>query len=210
MSSQNSRAPQCFETGFAKTYQVLPSASVMADELDNILAARQHLEQSLASDKPTFTSETLNTMYESASVIRLKRTARALAAQTISADDENNFITSDKLPAIASPLVLSVGTSQTKLQALPVMAAPVRRRNLLPAPKTNMLPISSPTELRGIIRESHSKRQEQIKARKTRQGLSSSRTNQQAKNGGLWRKVKEVFAQPMRQLSHLLDQLALA
>lgn len=204
MSSQNLRAPQYLEKGFAKSYQVLPSVSVMTDELDSILAARQHLEQSLASDKPSFT------VYESANVIRLKRTARALASQTASDDDENNFITSDKLQAIAAPLVLSVGTSQTKLQALPIMAPPARRRNLLPAPKTNMLPISSPTELRGIIRQSHSKRQEQIKARNTRQGLSSCRMKQQAKGTSFWHAVKLAFAQPMRQLSNLLDQLALA
>ncbi len=204
MSSQNSRAPQYLEKGFATSYQVLPSVSVMTNELDSILAARQHLEQSLACDKPSFN------IYESASVIRLKRTARALASQTLSDDDENNFITSDKLQAIAAPLVLAVGTSQTKLQALPIIAPPARRRNLLPAPKTSMLPISSPTELRGIIRQSHSKRQEQIKARNTHQGISSCRVKQQSKSGGFWLAVKEAFAQPMRQLSHLLDQLALA
>jgi hypothetical protein len=225
MSSLSSRAPELLETGFAKTYQVLPSASLMAEQFDSLFAAREHLEQSLTAEQPSFsrlidarpgamsTSETLRNMYGENNVVRLKRTARALASLSVSEDDEENFVTSDKLPSIASPLVLSVGASQTKLQALPIMQAPARRRNLLPAPKTNMLPVSSPTELRALIKDSHSKRQEQISYRKTRQGMqSASRLNQKSCHGlsGIWQNLKALAAKPLRQISNLLDQLALA
>lgn len=220
MSSQSSCAPELMETGFAKTYQVLPSASLMAAQFDNLFASSSLFADNNRADNGAAVenkfagdanNQTLRDMYGDNNVVRLKRTARALASLN-DEDDEKNFVTCDKLPSIASPLVLSVGTSQTKLQAMPVMQAPVRRRNLLPAPKTNMLPISSATELRAIIRESHSKRQEQIAHRKTRQGMQSAprARKRSGKPTGIWANLKAMVTKPLNQLSNLLDQLALA
>jgi hypothetical protein len=158
-------------------------------------------------------NEALRTMYADSSVVRLKRTARVLAS--LDNDNEQNLVTSDKLPSISAPLVLAVGASQTKIQALPIMPAPARKRNLLPAAKTGMLPVSSATELRALVEVTHSKRQEQIAHKKTHQKLlsaSTCRKNQQAKSGLalVWKSVKNVVAQQIRQISSLLDQLALA
>lgn len=224
MSSPSFSAPAA-ETTSAKSFQALPSAAMMSQEFDEICASRLHREQALTSDQPTFSqlldirsgsmssNEALRNMYADSSVVRLKRTARVLAS--LDNASEEGFVTSDKLPSISSPLVLTVGNSQTKLQALPIMPAPARRRNLLPAPKTGMLPVSSPTELRALVEITHSKRKEQIAHEKTHQKMlsaSSCRKNQQAKSGFavIWKRVKNAFAQPVRQLSSLLDQLALA
>jgi uncharacterized phage-associated protein len=78
-----------------------------------------------------------------------------------------------------------------------------------------MLPVSSATELRALVEVTHSKRQEQIAHKKTHQKLlsaSTCRKNQQAKSGLalVWKSVKNVVAQQIRQISSLLDQLALA
>ncbi|MFA7340570.1 MAG: hypothetical protein WC028_27550 [Candidatus Obscuribacterales bacterium] len=223
MSSPSFSAPTS-ENASAKSFLSLPSAEMMSQEFDNICASKLHREQAMTSEQPSFgqllefrtgsfsSNEALRNMYADNSVVRLKRTARVLASLD---NDNEHLATSDKLPAIASPLVLAVGTSQTKLQALPIMAAPARRRKLLPAAKTGMLPVSSPTELRALVEVTNSKRREQIAYRKTHQKLlsaSTCRKNQHAKSGFAlaWKNVKNVFAQQMQQLSNLLDQLALA
>ncbi len=224
MSSPSFSAPAT-ENASAKSFLALPSAEMMSLEFDNICASQIQRLQSLTSEQPSFgqllefragsmsSNEALRTMYADSSVVRLKRTARVLAS--LDNDNEQNLVTSDKLPSISSPLVLAVGASQTKLQALPIMPTPARRRNLLPAAKTGMLPVSSATELRALVEVTHSKRQEQIAHKKTHQKMlsaSTCRKNQQAKSGLalVWKSVKNVVAQQMRQLSSLLDQLALA
>ncbi|CAN5233001.1 hypothetical protein BH11CYA1_BH11CYA1_35830 [soil metagenome] len=223
MSSPSFSAPTT-ETASAKGFQVLPSASMMSQEFDDI-CARMQRDQSLTSEQPTFSqmidirsgsmssNDALRNMYADSSVVTLKRSARVLAS--LANCDDDNLVTSDKLPSINAPLVLTVGNSQTKLQALPIMTAPARRRNLLPAPKTGMLPVSSATELRALVEISHSKKQEQIAHKKTHQKMlsaSSCRKNQQAKSGfALFLKnVKLAYNQSMQQFSSFLDQLALA
>ena len=223
MSSPSFSAPTS-ETASAKGFQVLPSAAMMSQEFDDI-CSRMQREQSLTSDQPTFSqmldirsgsmssNDALRNMYADSSVVRLKRTARVLAS--LATNDDESMVTSDKLPVINAPLVLSVGNSQTKLQALPIMAPPARRRSLLPAPKTGMLPISSATELRALVEISHSKKKEQIAHKKTHQKMlsaSSCRKNQQAKSGfALFLKnIKVAYNQTMQQFSSFLDQLALA
>ncbi|MDP3507117.1 MAG: hypothetical protein Q8T09_03930 [Candidatus Melainabacteria bacterium] len=213
------------ENASAKSFLSLPSAEMMSQEFDNICASKRHREQAMTSDQPSFgqllefrsgslsSNEALRNLYADNSVVRLKRTARVLAS--LDNDDEKILATSDKLPSVSSPLVLAVGASQAKLQALPIMAAPARRRKLLPPAKTGMLPVSSPTELRALVEVTNSKRQEQIAHRKTHQKMlvaSTCRKNQQAKSGlaFAWKSVKDVFAQQVQQLSNLLDQLALA
>lgn len=224
MSSPSFSAPAT-ENASAKSFLALPSAEMISQEFDNICASKLHRQQAMTSDQPSFgqllefrsgsfsSNEALRNMYADNSVVRLKRTARVLAS--LDNGEEQNLVTSDKLPSIASPLVLAVGTSQTKLQALPIMAAPARRRKLLPAAKTGMLPVSSPTELRALVEITHSKRREQIAQKKTHKKMlsaSTCRKNQHGKTGFAlaWKSVKDVFAQQMQQLSNLLDQLALA
>ena len=224
MNSPSFSAPAT-ENAPAKSFLTLPSAEMMTQEFDNICARKLHREQAMTSDQPSFgqllefrsgsfsSNEALCNMYADSSVVRLKRTARVLASLDI--NEEQNLVTSDKLPSISSPLVLAVGTSQTKLQALPIMPAPARRRKLLPAAKTGMLPVSSPTELRALVEVTNSKRREQIAHRKTHQKMlsaSTCRKNQHAKTGFAlaWKNVKDAFAQQMQQLNNLLDRLALA
>ncbi|MBK9206525.1 MAG: hypothetical protein IPL73_29775 [Candidatus Obscuribacter sp.] len=88
----------------------------------------------------TSTNATLQDMYGDSSIVRLKRTARALAMQSACAEDdeEGNHITSDKLPAITAPLRLTTGQKNEVQSA---------RRSLLPPGRTRMLSAGQPSVL---------------------------------------------------------------
>lgn len=131
-------------------------------------------------------NEALRTMYSDSSTVHLKRTARALAS--LSTDSDENFETSDRLPAIALPLILAPGNSSTKLPA----QGP--KRSLAAPPKTRIMPVSDPNELRALIESLQQKRMEQIEQTTTCNRLATRplKTSRRRK-GSLTTMLRDTF-----------------
>lgn len=165
----------------------------------------------------TSTNATLQDMYGDSSIVRLKRTARALAMQSaIEEDDEGNYVTSDKLPAITAPLRLTTGQ---KNEIQPV------KRSLLPPPKTRMLSAGQPSVLLSIISNVQDKRARELeKRREEMERLAQFRAEERAAlakrttfdlkalttKNGLKHFVKRQAKSMLTQIAQLLDRLALA
>lgn len=119
-------------------------------------------------------NEALRTMYSDSSTVRLKRTARALAYMDV---EEENFETSDRLPAIAHPLKLTAGSSCTNLPPQ------TTKRVLAPPPKTRIMPIGDPTELRALIEGLQARQREQMEKSATYNRLAACSPRTAAKPG---------------------------
>ncbi|MDQ5964370.1 MAG: hypothetical protein QG625_524 [Cyanobacteriota bacterium erpe_2018_sw_39hr_WHONDRS-SW48-000098_B_bin.30] len=166
----------------------------------------------------TSTNATLQDMYGDSSIVRLKRTARALAMQSACAEDdeEGNHITSDKLPAITAPLRLTTGQKNEVQPA---------RRSLLPPARTRMLSAGQPSVLLSIISNVQDKRAKELeKRREEMERLAQYRAEERAAlakrtafdlkalttKNGLKHFVKRQAKSMLLQIAQLLDRLALA
>lgn len=165
----------------------------------------------------TSTNATLQDIYCDSSIVRLKRTARALALQnTCEEEEEGNHITSDKLPAITAPLRLTTG-QKNEIQPA--------KRNLLPPAKTRMLSAGQPSVLLSIISNVQDKRSRELeKRREEMERLAKFRAEERAALGkrtafdlkalttknGLKLFVKRQAKSMLLRISQLLDRLALA
>ena len=117
------------------------------------------MQQLQLQEEPQACSDTLRNMYSDSAVIHLKRTARALASLSANNTDFDNYQTSERLPALTSPLMMSAGTSCTNIPA----QSP--KRALAPAPQTRIMPVSDPHELRTLIESLQSRRRNRTRAR---------------------------------------------
>lgn len=165
----------------------------------------------------TSTNATLQDMYGDSSIVRLKRTARALAMQSaIEEEEEGNYVTSDKLPAITAPLRLTTGQKNEVEPA---------RRSLLPPPKTRMLSAGQPSVLLSIISNVQDKRAKELeKRREEMERLAQFRAEERAAlakrtafdlkalttKNGLKHFVRKQAKSMLTQIAQLLDRLALA
>lgn len=163
--------------------------------------------------RPSATAGTsaLNEMYAETSITKLKRTARAIAALTVV--EEENLVTSDKLPAFAAPLRLSRGTGNN-------MEALKPKRSLISAPKTRMMPTSDPAVLLNLISSMQQKRANELAKRQSEQSkLSENAAKTKSLNhlkpsalslSELTRVTGNAMRLMAKRMGELFDKLAVA
>ena len=205
MNPQSFRATaskEAISQSLTKEEQRLKMQLSHTTDLPTVMNQLQFKEGCLTSN------EALREMYSDSSTVHLKRTARALASQSRYDADQENFETCDRLPSVALPLTLAPGNSSTKLPA----QGP--KRVLAAAPKTRIMPVSDPNELRAIVAMLQQRKVDQIEKHATTYNRLNASPRPKLQDMGMAEKLMHAarcwIRSMTRKFSNLLDRMALS